>query len=392
MHWRPKQEYPAAWSAIGVCLLGVMVTAAIASSLLTIFVPLACVAFYVCLAPLQHWWPWREIAEKTLRGSVTAGDSITAGRDIEAAGRVEAGQNVRAGGSIRVSGRPQSQQLVATGQQRLERLRLGLVNPLVGHFRIGQFASPIEDRKSGCVFRVVLAPDCPPGVRELTTTTKDAFRAALSRSSVEAWGQRHASNVCAAGAWERANPNNGQIATFMREWGTSPGSSSVLWARATLQLPVGMYLGPRPILVLDVIEQHDEKSYGLPRLSMSLPGWYDFLRMLGRTIVDEIGQSVIPLVSQSDSPQLLGPNYEIAFGDRSLETLVEIPPNFEQPQDSYRHIGAEINTPATSDAVDVSERDLVIREGIQTILRNNGYDRIEDEVAKLAPTAEMGSA
>jgi hypothetical protein len=82
-------------------------------------------------------------------------------------------------------------------------------------------------------------------------------------------------------------------------------------------------------------------------------------------------------------PMILGPNYQINFGDRSLETCVEIPESFDRPQDTPKIPWAEINTPVDHNSRDLVVRDSIIREGIQKVLRSNGYDRIEDAIAEL---------
>jgi hypothetical protein len=101
------------------------------------------------------------------------------------------------------------------------------------------------------------------------------------------------------------------------------------------------------------------------------------------TAIDEIGSTVFPLVCEETRPKILGPNFQINFGDRSLDTLVQIPDTFERPKDASSSPWAEIRTPEDRDPRDLVVRDTVIREGIQKILRSNGYDRIEDEIAKL---------
>jgi len=82
-------------------------------------------------------------------------------------------------------------------------------------------------------------------------------------------------------------------------------------------------------------------------------------------------------------PAIAGPNYEISFGDRSLDKMVELPSTFERVVDAPSNPWAEINTPENTDPRDVAARDEVIRNGLEKLLRSNGYDEIEDEIARL---------
>ena len=319
---------------------------------------------------------------------ITARHGIKAQGDIETDGRIEAGHGVEAGGHIRSS--TQDDPLIAAITKRKAALAAqGLVNPLAGHFRIEQFAAPLGHDEKGCVSRVVIAPDCAPADGELRTDIKDTLRDALSRSSLETWGSNQVGGEQATTptAWQRSDPNTGQMATFKRYWGTSIDQGFALWARATLQLPPGYQFGSRVVLVLDVVERSTDADNQSPRLFLSLLQLHEFLHALASTAIDEIGGTVFPLVCEEITPKILGPNFQINFGDRSLETLVQIPDSFERQKDASSSPWAEIRTPEDRDPRDLVVRDAVIREGIQKILRSNGYDRIEDEIAKLpSPT------
>jgi hypothetical protein len=50
-----------------------------------------------------------------------------------------------------------------------------------------EFATPLEHDERGCVFRVVIAPDCRPATGELRTDIKDRLKDALLTSSLETW-------------------------------------------------------------------------------------------------------------------------------------------------------------------------------------------------------------
>jgi hypothetical protein len=108
-----------------------------------------------------------------------------------------------------------------------------------------------------------------------------------------------------------------------------------------------------------------------------------FLHKLGIAAVDEIGSAVFPIVCMEDMPAIVGPNYEINFGDRTLDTTVDLPSSFERPANAVSNPWAEINTPEDSDPLNLTARDAVIRKGLEKILRSNEYDGIEDEIAKL---------
>jgi hypothetical protein len=346
---------------------------------------LASIGVCLMLAPLLRLGPWHQAEPQALPpAGVRAGLAISAGGDIDAAGLIEAGHGIEVGGNIRSSAQPDPLR-PAVAQRMTDLAALGRVNPLVGHFRIEQFAAPLGHDEQGCVFRLVIAPDCRPAVSELRTDIKDTLKDALARSSLESWGSRRVgeNQATTPAGWLRSDPNSGQIATFKRHWGTSLDGGFVLSARATLQLPPGFQFGPRVVFVLDVMEGTAGTDNRSSRLRLSLLQLHKFLHTLATTAIDEIGGAVLPLVCEETMPTILGPNYQINFGDRSLETCVEIPESFERPQDARNIPWAEINTPEDRDSRDLVVRDTVIREGIQKALRNNGYDRIEDEIAKL---------
>jgi predicted nucleotide-binding protein len=264
-----------------------------------------------------------------------------------------------------------------------------LTNPLVGRYKIRQYAPPLAHDDKGTVFRVVVAADCEPTVGELNSAIKAALKEALAGSGLEKWG-RSASGLLysnTATDWTRASPSLGQIATFKRDWGTSTTQGSVLNGRTTLELPSGVQFGTRPVLVLDVIERPADAGDSQPRLSLSLADLHEFLHMLGRAVVDEIASVIFPMLCAEGMPAIVGPNYEISFGDRSLDTTVTLPSSFERLAEAVGNPWAEINTPINSDPLDLTARDAVIRKGLEKLLRSNEYDGIEDEIAKLpAPT------
>jgi hypothetical protein len=385
MHWRPTHEDRAAWSTVGGVLSSAAVVVGVASVWWPVVAALASIGVFFMLAPLLRLGPWRQGESQALPpAGVRAGHAIRAGGDINATGPIQAGRNIEAGGNIRSSTRTDSL-LAAIAQRTTALAALGHVNPLVGRFRIEQFAAPLKHDEHGCVFRVVIAPDCGSAASELQTDTKDALKDALARSSLEIWGSsRGGENEAAASTgWLRTDPNSGQIVTFKRHWGSSLGGGFMLWGKATLQLPPAFQFGSRVVLVLDVVESTTGTNNQYSRLRLSLVQLHAFLHTLATTAIDEIGRAVFPLVCEETTPTILGPNYQINFGDRSLEACVEIPESFERPQGAQNIPWAEINTPEDRDSRDLVVRDTVIREGIQKTLRNNGYDRIEDEIAEL---------
>jgi hypothetical protein len=214
-----------------------MAGAAYVSSLQPLFIVLACVGFYVCLAPLLHLWPWIDHDQSSQPTGITAGHRIKAGGDIEAAGSIQAGHGIEAGGDIR-TGSPRSA-LPSQPHSSLE--TSGLVNGLVGHYKIRMYAAPVENNEKATVFRVVIAADPRPTVNEFGSASKAALKEALAGSSLEKWGCSVSSLLSSntPTEWTRASPNTGLIATFERNWATSRNGGSVLNGKATLQLPSG---------------------------------------------------------------------------------------------------------------------------------------------------------
>ncbi len=265
-----------------------------------------------------------------------------------------------------------------------------LPNPLVGRFKIRQYAPPLAYDDKGTVFRVVVAADCKPTVGELNSAIKAALKDALAGSSLEKWGCSASGLLYSntAMVWTRSSPSLGQVATFERDWGISATQGSVLYGRSTLELPPGFQFGTRPVLVLDMIERSADAGDSQRRLSLSLTELHEFLHVLGRAAVDEIASVIFPMLCGEDSPAIVGPNYEISFGDRSLDTTVDLPSSFERSANAISNPWAEINTPEGSDPRDLAARDVVIRKGLEQVLRNNEYDEIENEIAKLPSPTE----
>lgn len=368
---------------------GVLCTAAVGVGVAAVSWPLvaalAIVGAGLMLAPLLRLGPWHQEDSRALRPGVRAGHAIRAGGDIDAAGPIEAGHEIAAGGNIRSSDRPEPLHAAIIAQRKASLVALGQVNPLVGHFRIEQFATPLDHDERGCVFRVVVAPDCRPATGELRTDIKDRLKDALLTSSLETWASSQVGKTQSSASpnWLRFDPNSGQIVTFKRDWGASPDAGFTLRAKATLQLPPGFQFGTRVVCVLDVIESTAGTDSQSSRLRLSLSQLHELLHTLATTVIEEIGTAVFPLVCEDAAPTILGPNYQINFGDRSLETCVEIPESFDRPQDAPNIPWAEINTLDDHDSRSLIVRDTIIREGIQKVLRNNGYDRIEDAIAEL---------
>lgn len=312
---------------------------------------------------------------------IIAGHRIKAGGDIEAAGSIQAGHGIEAGGDIR-TGSPRSA-LPSRPHSSLE--TSGLVNGLVGHYKIRMYAAPVENNEKATVFRVVIAADPRPTVNEFGSASKAALKEALAGSSLEKWGCSVSSLLSSntPTEWTRASPNTGLIATFERNWETSRNGGSVLNGKATLQLPSGLQFGSRAVLSLDVIERPTDTAAGAPRLSLSLAGLHRLLHVLAKAAVDEIAGAVFPPLCGEGKPAIIGPNYEISFGDRTLDAMVDLPSSFERPGNAISNPWAEINTPEGNDPRDLTARDTVIRRGLEKVLRNNEYDEIEDEIAKL---------
>jgi hypothetical protein len=321
---------------------------------------------------------------------ITAGHRIKAGGDIESPAGIQAGHGIEAGGDIRTVPRPGGPHAVIPSPRRSDLERSSLVNRLVGHYKIRQYAAPIQHDEKATVFRVVIAADQEPTVSEFDSATKATFKDALSRSGLEHWVRQNVGDrtIASGKGWLRAQPSLGTVATFERDWGLSTTGGSVLSGKATLQLPPGFQFGSRAVLALDVIERPAEASDNQPRLTLSLADLHQFLHLLGKVAVDEIASVVFPLLCGEGKPTIIGPNYEISFGDRSLDTTMALPSSFERPANAVSNPWAEINTPEGSDPRDLTARDTVIRRGLEKVLRSNEYDEIEDEIAKLpAPNA-----
>jgi hypothetical protein len=101
-------------------------------------------------------------------------------------------------------------------------------------------------------------------------------------------------------------------------------------------------------------------------------------------VVDEIAATVFPLIYEDLAPPIIGPNYEIQFGDRGLDNFVQIPSSFTRPYGAQSLPWANINTPEDSDARDLDARDVVLHAGLESVFRSNEYDGIEHEIAKLS--------
>jgi hypothetical protein len=184
VHWPPTHEDRSAWSAVGGVVSGAAVVVGVASVWWPVVAALASIGVCLMLAPLLRLGPWHQGEPQALPpAGVRAGLAIRAGGDIDAAGLIEAGHGIEAGGNIRSSTRADPL-LAAVAQRKTDLAALSRVNPLVGHFRIDQFAAPLEHGEQGCVFRVVIAPDCRPAGGELRTDIKDTLKDTLAGSSL----------------------------------------------------------------------------------------------------------------------------------------------------------------------------------------------------------------
>lgn len=372
----------------------VMASAAFVSPLWPAFVALAIVGFYFTLAPLLHIWPWHQGDEPLPPTGITAGHDITAGGDIDAHGTITAGHGVHAGGRIR-SATPSDSSLLATmARRRADLTLLGKVNPLAGKYSIRQFAVPLEHDEKGCVIRVVVAADCRAADGELKSTTKDTLEDAPSRSSLETWVSEHTVDRQADTdvGWVRASPNTGQIATFKSDWGALGENGSLVRGKTTLQLPPGFRFGNRVVLVIDIIEQAVDEETESSRLRLTFPGLHGLLHNLGKTLVDEVGRAVFPLVCEDIAPPIVGPSYEIDFGDRSLDTLVQIPSGFTRPPSAHNYPWASIDTPEQDDSRDLASRDSVLRRGIEKVLRKTNTTELRRRSRNCRGRAPHGQA
>jgi hypothetical protein len=101
MHWPPKHEDRAAWSAVGGVVTGAAVVLGVASVWWPVVAALAAMGICLMVAPLLQLGPWRQEEPQLLSPTgITAGHSIKAGGNIETDGRIEAGHGVEAGGNI----------------------------------------------------------------------------------------------------------------------------------------------------------------------------------------------------------------------------------------------------------------------------------------------------
>jgi hypothetical protein len=275
---------------------------------------------------------------------------------------------------------------IAASKQRATSLRsLGIANPLVSRVLIRQYASPLEHDEPGCVIRVAIAGEGEPSDAELSSATKDRLKEALGRSHLERWAAMHTTSQQAnpAADWRQTRPNSGRIATFKRDWGVLEGTGSTLAGKVTLQLPPTLMLGSRVILLVDLVEQTASFGEDLQRLRLPLTDLYSLLHTLSQTAIDDLAATVLPLIYKGLLPPIIGPNYEIQFGDRTLEDLVRIPASFRRPEEAQSLGWANIDTPEDSDAQDVAARRVVLRRGLGSIFRSNEYDHIEDAIANL---------
>ncbi len=335
MRWPPKSEDKPAWSAIGVFVASAALGTGLTGASWPVVAALGAVGAYVMLAPLVAWPPWHHAGESSPSRGITAGHSIEAGRDIEAAGQIRAGHAVKAGGHVR-STRATDPVLAVVAKPNAGLAGLGIVNPLVGKVLIRQHAASLKHGEDGCVFRVVLAGDQAPADAELDSSIKDTLKSALASSSIErsmaALGREHPAS--ARGEWEQVSPNTGRIATLERDWGAAEGTGSTLKGKATLQLPPHLMLGPRVLLIVDLIEQRDAEREDQARLRLSLSDLHCLLHTLAKSIVDDVAGTVFPAIYEDAVPLMFGPSFEIQFGDRTLEDLLEMAPGFTRPREA----------------------------------------------------------
>lgn len=67
-----------------------------------------------------------------------------------------------------------------------------------------------------------------------------------------------------------------------------------------------------------MIERPTDTAAGAPRLSLSLAELHRLLHVLAKAAVDEIAGAVFPPLCGEGKPAIIGPNYEISFGDRTF--------------------------------------------------------------------------
>lgn len=382
MRWRPTAEDKGPWSAVGIFVAGAALLTGLAGLSWPFVAGIAVVGVYVMLAPLLRWPPWHDAGRpRVSTGGIVAGHGITAGGDIDSAGPIRAGRGVRAGGRIRSGG--SDAMLAAMATRRADLAERGITNPLVNKVLIRQHATPLSHGEDGCVLRAVVAGAYPPSGAELTSPIKDALQTSLAASRVDKWMTAHCGGR--PGTWERVSPNSGRLATLKRDWGTIKGTGSTLKAQVTFQMPPHLMLGSCVLLIFDLIEQQadSDNDRQAARVQLSLEHVHCMLHMIAKSGVDEVAEAVFPLVYKDGVPPMYGPNYEIQFGDRTLENMVRMPSGFTRPRDARSNGWAEISTPEDSNPRDLAARNSVIRDGIEKVLRSNGYDGIEGDIAKL---------
>jgi len=265
--------------------------------------------------------------------------------------------------------------------------RAGMVNPLVTRHLISNFAPPLAYGESGSVIRIVLAASQPPEGAQLDTTTKAKLREVLQRSSLERWLVDETVSEEAMGAgWTKESPNTGHGTTCKRPPVPSINEGSLLSAKCLFQLPIGLMAGPYLLLVVDLVEQAaswEGEGAGPPRLRFTLSSLHSLLHRLAKTAIEEVGAEVFPLIFGDRQPSLVGPNFEISFGDRTLSDLVRLSQNYDRPSTANDTPWVYINTPDGTDARDVRQRDGVIRQGLASMLRQSEFDGIEGDIAAL---------
>jgi hypothetical protein len=269
-------------------------------------------------------------------------------------------------------------------------VRAGLTNPLVGRHQISGFARPLEHDEKGSVIRVVLGATAEGQARELVTGTKEKLREAIRDSWLEGWFIAEGHGLLRERPmWRKDRPNNGYTTTLIREPVANVGEGSILRGKCTLQLPVGLTSGPYVLIIIEVIEQAAEGADPRRRMAYTLGSLYSLLHTLAWTVIDDLGRAVFPLIFDWKAPSLVGPNFEIDFGDRALTEMILLPSHYERPAGAQDSPWANINTPVGTPLDDRQSLDAVIRTGLVSILRQNEFDGMEDDIAGL-PYSERG--
>ena len=266
--------------------------------------------------------------------------------------------------------------------------RAGMVNALVNRHQISNFAPPLSHDEAGSVIRVVLGASHPPEGAQLDTMTKAKLREALERSSLERWlVDETVSEQSTGGGWIKESPNTGHGTTLKRQPVLSINEGSMLSAKCLFQLPIGLMAGPYVLLVVDLVEQassREGEGDAPPRFRFTLSSLHSMLHVLAKTTIDEVGAEVFPLIFGDRQPSLIGPNFEINFGDRTLSDLVRLSQNYDRPSTAYDTPWVYVNTPEETNAREVRQRDEVIRQGLASMLRQSEYDGIEGDIAALS--------